>query len=394
MKPLDPREMPSTAAQDLGLALLVALLLLVGTQVSVEDDFEFSLSAAPWLLAPGGLLLVLAGSLPLMFRRIAPLTVLTVCAAASLAYHAAGHRPLPLPLGVLVALYTVAVARGPLISSVAAAGYVGAVTVGTLTGWTLLSDDQFYTELVSVIATGMLGYGVALGRARARLAEQRAAQLAAEQDGRTQVAVAREQARIAREVHDIVAHDVSVIVAQAAAARRVLATQPQIAAEALTSIEAVGRDALDGLRRLMGLLRTDRGNSERTPQPSLDRLPALLDQVQRAGLPVDLTIRGRPGPLPATVELSAFRIVQEALTNTLKHAGPTRATVTLDYDEETLGVEVRDCGRGQANPSTAGFGLIGMQQRVGMLGGELVAGPDDGRGFRVSARLPVTGGAA
>ena len=376
-------------SQDFRLAMLVALLLMVGSGVSLEDDFNLSVTSAGNVLpGPYALLLALVGSLPLTFRRLAPLPVLALTVTASLAYQALGLRPEPLPISVLVAIYTIAVLRRPLVASLAASAYVLAFTVGALTGWAPLTDDQMYIDLVSVVATVMVGYGVALGHARASMAEQRAAELAREQEDRTQAAVAQEQARIAREVHDIVAHDVSVMVAQAAAGRRVFATKPQVAAEALASIETVGRDALDGLRRLVTLLRTDVEQSGRSPQPSLDRLPWLFDQVQRAGLPVTLTVRGKPRPLPATVELNAFRIVQEALTNILKHAGPTEATVTLDYDDTELRVDVRDRGRGSAPSPSPGYGLISMQQRARMLGGDLVARPAE-QGFLVSARLPV-----
>ena len=386
-----PPEVRAVPAPDLGLALLVAVLLLVGSGVSLDDDFEVSLTgddAWPGVPRPEVLLLVLAGSLPLIVRRIAPVTVLVVTAAASMAYQSLGLRPEPLPVGVLVALYTVTVLRRPLVAGLAATAYVVAFTVGALTGWAPLSDDQFYIDLVSVVATVMVGYGVALGHARAGLAEQRAAEVAREQEARTEAAVAQEQARIAREVHDIVAHDLSVIVAQAASARRVFATKPQTAAAALVAIETVGRDALDGLRRLVTLLRTDLERSERSPQPSMERLPLLLAQVQRAGLPVDLRIRGRPRTLSATVELNAFRIVQEALTNVLKHAGPTTATVVLDYADDHLRVEVRDQGRGSAASPSAGYGLISMQQRAAMLGGRLTAEPAE-PGFVVSAWLPI-----
>jgi signal transduction histidine kinase len=376
-------------SQDFRLAMLVALLLMVGSGVSLEDDFNLSVTSAGNVLpGPYALLLALVGSLPLTFRRLAPLPVLALTVTASLAYQALGLRPEPLPISVLVAIYTIAVLRRPLVASLAASAYVLAFTVGALTGWAPLTDDQMYIDLVSVVATVMVGYGVALGHARASMAEQRAAELAREQEDRTQAAVAQEQARIAREVHDIVAHDVSVMVAQAAAGRRVFATKPQVAAEALASIETVGRDALDGLRRLVTLLRTDVEQSGRSPQPSLDRLPWLFDQVQRAGLPVTLTVRGKPRPLPATVELNAFRIVQEALTNILKHAGPTEATVTLDYDDTDLRVDVRDRGRGSVPSPSPGYGLISMQQRARMLGGDLVARPAE-QGFLVSARLPV-----
>jgi signal transduction histidine kinase len=380
--------------EDVPLALLVATVMLIGSGVSLEDDWQFRLigdSPYPWLPGPVGLALLLAGSLPLAFRRITPMTVLGIAALASMGYQALGYRPEPLPVGVLVALYTVAVVRRPLVCSIVAAVYVAVFTVAALIGWLPLTDDQYYIDLVSVVATVMLGYGVALGHARATLAEQKAAALARDQETRMEAAVEAEQARIAREVHDIVAHDVSVIVAQAAAARRVFDGEPQKAAEALASIEAVGRDALDGLRGLLGLLRTRPEGDGRSPQPSLDRLPLLITQLEKAGLVVDLEIEGAPGPLPATVELNAYRIVQEALTNTLKHAGPTRATVTLAYEPEALRVDVRDDGGSpRPAPPSAGYGLISMQQRTAMLGGELVIGPDVGRGFRVSARLPVS----
>ena len=180
------------------LALLVALLLLVGSGVSLEDDFNLSVTSSDWSSLPGpyALLLVLAGSLPLTFRRTAPAGA-GATVAASLAYQALGQRPEPLPVAVLVAIYTVAVLRRPFIASLAAAAYV-AFAVEALTGWAPLTDDQFYIDLVSVVATVMVGYGVALGRARATMAEQRTAELARLQETRTQAAVAQEQARIAR----------------------------------------------------------------------------------------------------------------------------------------------------------------------------------------------------
>jgi signal transduction histidine kinase len=378
---------------DLLLALAVTAVVLVGSGVTLQDDWQVTLtddSARSWLPDPLGLLLLLAGTLPLTFRRVAPLTVFAVSACASLAFLALDYSPEPLPLGVLVALYSVAVFRRPLVGSVAAAVYVAAFTLAALTDWLPFTDDQYYVDLVSVVATVTIGYGVALGRARATLAEQRAAALARDHETRMQAAVEQEQARIAREVHDIVAHDVSVIVAQAAAARRVFGTQPQTAADSLASIEAVGRDALDGLRRLFGLLRTRPEDDDRSPQPSLERLPWLIAQLERAGLDVELRVEGERRALPTTVELNAYRIIQEALTNSLKHAGPTQVAVTLGYEPDALRVEVRDHGGapGPAIPS-AGYGLVSMQQRTAMLGGDLVIGPEPERGFRVSARLPV-----
>jgi signal transduction histidine kinase len=345
-------------------------------------------------------LLLLAESLPLTFRRVAPLPVLAVCAAASLAVQALG-TPTPLPLGVLVAVYGVAVRHRPLVVVGAASAYLAALAAGIVTGLAPITDDLFYDYLVSLVATVGLGYGVAFSRAAARLAEQRASDLADEQEVHTRAAVVQEQSRIAREVHDMVAHDVSVIVAQAAAARRRL---PAGAATegTLEAIETVGRDALDGLRRLLQLLRTDPDDLLRSPQPGLDGLSALVAQVRGAGLPVDLEIRGTARPLPGTVETNAYRIVQEALTNSLKHAGPTRATVALDYGHDHLALEVRDggdawaeldgiTGYGWRRPPTWGYGMVSMQQRAAFLGGELTAGPCAAGGFRVAARLPLSG---
>jgi signal transduction histidine kinase len=186
----------------------------------------------------------------------------------------------------------------------------------------------------------------------------------------------------------MVSNEVNVIVAQASAARRVLDRQPQAAAPALAAIESVGRDALEGLRRLLTVLRTEHAPADRPP-PGLDRLPWLLDQVRRAGLPVESTVRGTPRPLPPVVELEAFRIVQEALTNSLKHAGPTCATVTLDYGDEFLRVDVHDHGSAGGPTSPPGYGLISMRERAELLGGHLRAGPDAELGFRVTAHLPV-----
>lgn len=391
-----PARLTPVLLPDTLLAVLVAAVMVIGSGVSLEDDFQLLVpadGAGSWLPDGGGILLVLAGSLPLALRRMAPLTVAAVVGAASIAYPALGYRPEPLPLGVLVALYTLAVVRRPSMVSATAVVYVTTLGVGALLGWTPLEDDQFYVDLVAVVATVTLGYGVALSRARATLAERRAAELARDQDARMHAAVEQEQARIAREVHDIVAHDVSVMVAQAAAARRVFDRQPDAAMIALTSVETLGRDALDGVRRLVNLLRTADEGDERSPQPTLERLPSLVEQVRRAGHPVELTVTGRPRPLPATVELNAFRIVQEALTNSLKHAGAGPSRVRVDYGEDALRMDVHDRDGGGPNGDlrhlSARYGLISMQQRAALLGGDLAAGRDEDGGFRVRARLPL-----
>jgi signal transduction histidine kinase len=219
----------------------------------------------------------------------------------------------------------------------------------------------------------------------------RAELLEREQELRANAAVAEERARIARELHDLVAHNVSVMVVQAGAERHALREDQGSTREALSSIEQAGRQALAEARRLLGMLRRNGDAEGLEPQPSLAQLDVLVEQMERAGLPVKLNIDGEPAPLPAGVELCAYRIVQEGLTNALRHAGPARAEVRLSYRPEAVDVQVRDDGRGTgaSNGDGAGHGLIGMRERVALYGGRLHAGPRDGGGFEVHAHLPL-----
>jgi signal transduction histidine kinase len=338
-----------------------------------------------------GVALLLAVTLPIAWRRRAPLLVLGVSGAAFLLYEAFGYAPPPLPFAPLIALYSVAVGSTALTATGATAAMAAGVAAAAITHRGPLTHDQFLAYLLSTVAAGVLGYGVQL-RSRVVSLEQQAVRLAREQTDRTALAVRQEQARIARELHDIVAHNISVIVALAGAARRVADAEFENSRKALGSIEATGRAALGEMRLLLGVLRTERGGTQRAPQPGLDRLPFLLAQVEQAGLSVQLTVTGTPRPLPAGIELSAYRIVQEALTNTLKHAGMTRAAVTLGYQDGYLELRISDDGRsGDADP-VPGQGLVGMQQRAALLGGELAAGPGTDGGFQVTAKLPVDGG--
>jgi signal transduction histidine kinase len=202
--------------------------------------------------------------------------------------------------------------------------------------------------------------------------------------------VARERVRIARELHDVVAHSVSVMVVQAGAARSVLDRDPAASVRALGAVEATGREALTEMRRLLGILRPDGEDADHSPQPSLDRLGALIARSRDAGLDVELRVEGRAGPLAPGVDLTAFRLVQEALTNALKHGGRGPARVVLRWSADLLEVEVAN--RIAADPAAhglagGGHGLVGMRERVALCGGELRAGPI-GRGFVVRARLP------
>src|SRR3954453_18174514 len=255
-----------------------------------------------------------------------------------------------------------------------------------------VTSDFLFTALL-VFGPWLVGRIVA---ARVELAAElrdKANRLEREQDKQAQLAVAQERARIARELHDVVAHNVSVMVVQAAAARRMIDHDASKAKEALGSVEQTGRAALREMRRVVGMLGQRDEELALAPQPSVEELDWLIDRAREAGLDVDLTIEGDKKRLESGVDLSAFRIVQEALRNTLKHAGPAKAQVTLKYSEHDVEVDVSDNGRGVRAPpengAVTGQGLLGMRERVAMLGGEIEAGYRKDGGFGVHAKLPL-----
>ena len=219
-----------------------------------------------------------------------------------------------------------------------------------------------------------------------------ASQLKAQQERRAAEAVQDERSRIARELHDVVAHHVSVMTVQAGAVRRLLTPEQEREREALVSVEETGRQALTEMRRLLGVLKdeAEERRAPRAPQPGIATLETLLGQVREAGLPVDMTLEGRPVELPPGVDLSAYRIVQEALTNALKYAGPARAWVVVRYRDDDVELEIANDGRTEAAQADGGgHGLVGMRERVAVYGGELESGPRPGGGFAVRARLPI-----
>ena len=202
--------------------------------------------------------------------------------------------------------------------------------------------------------------------------------------------MADERARIARELHDAVAHSIGVVVLQARGARKTMQSDPEAALEALDAIEATGTQALAEMRRLVGVLRQADDGMDLSPPPSLRHLDALVDRVRAAGLPVELTIEGTPIELAPGIDLSAYRIVQEALTNALAHAGPATASVRVRYDEDQLALEIADTGVGARQPDPSGHGLIGMRERVSLYDGRLETDVRPGGGFVIRARLPLT----
>ena len=225
---------------------------------------------------------------------------------------------------------------------------------------------------------------------RAEAAELRATQAEREREAAARVAVAEERARIARELHDIVAHSVSVMVLQVGAVRHNLPDTLERDSEALRGVEQTGRAALGEMRRLLGAMRSDGEDAERSPHPGLDRLDALIEEIERAGLPVTLQVEGERIELPAAIDLSAYRIVQEGLTNALRHAHASQADVLVRYGPGDVQIEVRDNGGGAQGGDGLGHGLIGVRERVKIYGGEMSAGTVNGGGFLLSTRLPVT----
>jgi signal transduction histidine kinase len=235
-----------------------------------------------------------------------------------------------------------------------------------------------------------IAFGVGRKSVEADEARERAIRAEHEREERARVAVAEERARIARELHDVVGHSVSVMTVQASGVRRLLRPDQEREREALLVVERTGREALAEMRRMVGVLRRPEEAPALAPQPSLDHLSRLVEQAQEAGLPVELRIEGEATQLPAGVDLTAYRLVQEGLTNVVKHAQATRAEVLVNYGDSYLEVTVRDDGKGVGNGDGGGHGLVGMRERVSVYGGELDAGPQTGGGYRLRAKLPLT----
>jgi len=332
-------------------------------------------------------------SLPLLARRRAPLLALALVIVIGYAGYLTGPDAggaLQGWIALNVALYSVA-AHSERARAIAGAALVAA--------FVLLFEIPRLVEggrLVDVVGEWLFVGGVwLLGRwVRRRRAstddlERHAGELAADRDALAREAVADERARIAREMHDAVAHSVSVMVLQAGAAEQVLATSPERARESLATIQDSGREAIVELRRMLGLLRDPATGASPAPQPGVGRLDALLEQVRAAGLPVEMTVEGEPRRLPPGIDRSVYRIVQEGLTNALKYAGPAHATVRLRYGDLAVELEVLDDGRGAAGAGSGGFGLLGMRERAALYGGVLAAEPRPGGGYALRARLPL-----
>jgi signal transduction histidine kinase len=361
---------------------VAAVCYLATVTVPVKD------ATAQWWL----FVLAAVASVPLVWRRRWPIVVTAIVGAGTIGLAATGGlNDVPLPYGQLVATYTFASLSPPGWRLLGVAGTVAGIV------WSVLMLGQ-RPSLIAV--TGLpfagayaLGTGARARRDRITMLEERTRRLAEAHEA----AAARERERIAREMHDVLAHSVSLIVVQAEAGPVVVRTDPGRAEAAFDAIAATGRDALRQLRRTLGVLRSD--GPERQPQPSLNDVPALLDQARRAGLAASLAEHGARRPLPAELEIAVYRIVQESVTNTVKHAAAGWVRVRLEWRDTALRVEVTDdgCGAGPVDgptggtvDGTVGHGLVGMRERVAACGGQLRTGAGDGgSGFRVTATLPL-----
>jgi signal transduction histidine kinase len=365
----------------------LVVLLAIGAQIEIafrEQD------------GPRGVLVVLAllWTLPLIFRRRFPLLVPIVVLAAIVGYafvapHAFNDAAFPFITVFVTAplMGFMNTRRNALIGLVALVAAMAAVSAQ-------LSDsfigNFFFTSLVFG-GPWLLAFVLGTRTRQTGELRERAERAERERERLAQEAVAEERSRIARELHDVVAHSMSVMVVQAAGVRRLLKPEQEREREALLVVERIGREALTEMRRMLGVLRTTEDTAALAPQPGLQHVDRLVEQARRAGLAVDLEVIGEPMALPAGLDLSAYRILQEGLTNALKHGERCTAQVRVRYGTDDLELEVVDDGQFPAARPDDGYGLAGMRERVAVYGGEFEAGPRVEGGFRVHARLPLAG---
>jgi signal transduction histidine kinase len=360
------------------------LALAVGLAVAAQAELWLSDARVDdrRQLAP----LALALCATVLLRRRAPLVAMAAVLAGGVVLDQAATPGTDDPIVMIVVLLLVVYSVGAYTEGRAAWIGAGLVALAILGGFAQDPDDADFGGFVFFLLVG--GSPWLAGRAirRRRLREQ---ELIVEREQKARVAVLEERTRIARELHDVVSHAISVVVLQARGGRKALSDEPDDARDAFDEIERTAAQALAEMRRLLGMLRAEDEEVALAPQPSLAHLGTLVANVSEAGLPVELRVEGEPTALPPGVDLSAYRIVQEALTNALKHAGPARARVLVRYAADGVEVEVTDDGTGATNGDGGGHGLVGMRERVAVYGGELESGPSPSGGYAVRARLPL-----
>ena len=373
-----------------GADALLALVVLVASLV------EIAAVSAEWS-GPRAIeiVLALACSIPLVWRRSHPIAVAAVIAAGALATGAIVapvQGPFESFVAFEIAMYSVAVhARiRPGLATLVAVNVVGVLTwIAVALSVDGTNYGDWFPALVWTIGAFAVGRVIRSRNRRTLELERLTVELGAERDARAREAVTVERARIARELHDVVAHNISVMGVQAAAASRIMQGDEPDVRRALVAIETTGRATVDEMRRMLGILRRSDDELALAPQPSLRDLDALIEQVRAAGLDVDARIEGEPRALPAGLDLSAYRIVQEALTNALKYAAPAHVEVVVRYQENAIVLEVVDDGAGSSGGRGTGNGLVGMRERVALFGGDLRAGRRVEGGWALQATLPV-----
>jgi signal transduction histidine kinase len=370
---------------------VVALLAIAGLlEVVLRRDAPNAPRSTLWFVVPAVAVLVIA----LIARRRLPFAGPTAYWLLAAGISFVDWRLLPFMTSFIVIGMAAAFLLGNLRDVVQAC--VGLAVVLASAATIVYEIPGHPTSLLVILplefGLGWLaGYALRERAEQAEAAEVRAIQAERDREAAARIAVAEERARIARELHDIVAHAVSVMVLQVGAVRHKLPDALAEDRDALRGVERAGRTALAEMRGLLAAMRRDGDEAELLPQPGLDGLESLLEEIGRAGLPVELHVDGEPFPLPRGIDLSAYRIVQEGLTNTLKHARATDADVTVRYRPDELAIEVRDNGKGTSTSDGLGHGLVGVRERVRIYGGEMTAGTATGGGFILSTRLPLSG---
>jgi signal transduction histidine kinase len=371
---------------DTGIPLLLAA-------AAVAEALADGGLGAPW---PATAWIALGTTVPLLWRRRAPLlvlaTVLVTVAVTDNRWELADDLSVPFA-GLLVATYASGAYTDRRDGRIAGA-MIAVAVVGM--AFSIGEDPVGDALFIGAILFAVWGAAMVV-RSRHELAgalHARTLELEHEREEKARLAVAEERARVARELHDVVAHNLSIMIVQAGAERRALGTERPQTAEVLETIEQTGRAAMAEMRRLLGMLRRSDDELALAPQPSLEFVEDLVAQVREAGMPVELQLEGDVRALPRAIDLSAYRIVQEALTNALKHAGPASARVTIRYGAGELEIEIADDGAGAAEAAAGGHGLVGMRERVALFGGDLATGRRSGGGYAVRARLPIAGGGA
>ena len=390
MGPVATRLRLPVQAQDAVLAVSVALFQLLGTYRAT-----FNQPGARPLGDPDGLgyLLLTAGGLILLLRRRWPVAVFLTTTAIGLVYYAAGYPDGPTTIGLFVATYTLTAQGDGRRSLRLAAAAIAVLTVG----WLLAADLESFNpagwvlfRIGTAVMAATLGESVRGRRVLAAEAVERAERAEQTKEEEARRRVDAERLRIAREVHDTVAHAIAVINVQAGVTAHVLDKRPAQARETLLTIEQTSARALGELRATLGMLRD--AEDRRAPTPGLGQVEELVGMAREAGLDVKLEVASPPRELPSPVDQAAYRILQESITNVIRHAGPARVTVSLTYGPDELELQVADDGRGPRDAgqgTEGGQGIVGMRERAALLGGELTAGPRPGGGFQVLARLPL-----